>query len=268
MRKSGGRSVEARFVKWIEQYDRPDIVQRAVELPLRRDMVTLLQYLRDNKVVGTQSTGNLPRKVVRAVAQQFVNPPELDYRIGDEVYSFRSETEVWPVFFLHLLAWAGSMVVKAPGQRWVVTPYGENFLGMHPLIQVCLMLTIWWFQVNWRVAYPGEGIEESLPKRFQQTVLARLRGLPVGERIKFEEFADSIIEETGLTWNGEAHFAQSLLRYSIERMVIRIMADFGVLEPEYQKVSLDFGTTTELAAFAVTSFGTALLEAVLLIARL
>jgi hypothetical protein len=36
----------------------------AEELALRRDVVTLLTYLRDNKVTGTQSTGNLPLKAV------------------------------------------------------------------------------------------------------------------------------------------------------------------------------------------------------------
>ena len=50
-------------------------VAQVQALPVRRDMVTLLSYLRDNRIIGTQSTGNLPLKAVREVTAQFVNPP-------------------------------------------------------------------------------------------------------------------------------------------------------------------------------------------------
>ena len=41
-------------------------------------MVTLLIYLRDNRVIGTQSTGNFPLKAIREVTAGFVDPPVLD----------------------------------------------------------------------------------------------------------------------------------------------------------------------------------------------
>jgi len=262
MRRGNVGSARARLARWIEEYCHPDMIQRAVELPLRRDMVTLLQYVRENKIVGTQSTGNLPLKAVRAVTQQFVNPPELDQKIGDRVYRLRSETDVWSLYFLHILAEVAGLVVTAPGQPWRVTAYGESFLSMDPLLQVSFLLIVWWYQVNWLVAYPFEGMGESLPKGFQQAVLARLRGLPVGERIEFEEFANGLIRETGLKWGAQVDSAQMLLHGSIQQMVIHILANFGALEREYQEVPLGRGTISRLVAFAVTPFGKALLEAV------
>jgi hypothetical protein len=48
-----------RFGKWLRQV-RGDEIAQAEALPLRRDMVTLLTYLHENRVKGTRSTGNLP----------------------------------------------------------------------------------------------------------------------------------------------------------------------------------------------------------------
>ncbi len=82
----------------------------AEELPLRRDVIALLTYLRDNKVTGTQSTGNLPLKAVYEICARFVDPPQLEDAIGEHVYRVRSETEVWPLHFRHVLAvgwWPG-----------------------------------------------------------------------------------------------------------------------------------------------------------------
>jgi hypothetical protein len=63
----------------------------AESLAVRRDMVTLLNYFKEEHPVGTQSTGNLQLKAVREVCAQFVNPPVLDEKIGEKVYKLRSE---------------------------------------------------------------------------------------------------------------------------------------------------------------------------------
>jgi hypothetical protein len=71
------------------------------ELPLRQDVITMLTYLRDHKVIGTQSTGNLPLKAVNEICAQFINPPVLEIDIGEHIYRARSETDVWPLLFRH-----------------------------------------------------------------------------------------------------------------------------------------------------------------------
>jgi hypothetical protein len=224
-------------------------------------MVTLLTYLHENRVKGTQSTGNLPLKAVREVTARFVNPPELDVTIGDHTFRLRSEDDVWPLYFLHTLAYVGGLLVGGPAQPWIVTRDGAIFLAASPLVQVWMLFTIWWEGVDWLIAYPFEGMGESLPPRFNKTTLAHLLSLPVGKRIPFEPFADKLIEKTRLKWTApDMSGAQMLLHGATERMVIGILDDFGVVEAEHQDKPLGKGTIPELIAFKITSFGKGLLE--------
>ncbi len=241
----------------------PEVVRQAQELPLRQDMVTLLTFVRDNKVVGTQSTGNMPLKAVREVTARFVNPPQLDTTIGDHTYRLRSEEDVWPLYFLHILAEVGDLLAIARARRWRLTPVGERFLDEDPLLQVKFLLVVWWYQVNWLVAYPFQGMGEALPPDLEEATLARLRALPVATRVPFEEFADGLIEETGLTWTApDSTYATMSLRGSVERMIIHILGTFGAVEREYRAEPLGKGTLRKLNAFEVTPFGKALLDAV------
>ena len=123
------RSIESRFIAWSNQYLNTEIVGQAEALPLRRDMVTLLTYVRDNKVVGTQSTGNMPLKAVREVNASFVNPVKLETKIGEHTYRLRSEAELKPLYFLHILAEVGDLLDIAPGRPWRLRPKGDDFLG-------------------------------------------------------------------------------------------------------------------------------------------
>ena len=256
-------SAELRFSGWLRQYHNVEMVHQAEALPLRRDMVTLLTYVRDTKVVGTQSTGNMPLKAVREVTAGFVKPPRLETTIGDRVYKLRSEAHLWPLYFLRILAEVGRLLAIAPARRWRLTAEGKDFLNADPLLQVSFLLTIWWYEVHWLVAYPFAGMGDDLPPFFNLATLARLSELPVGTSVSFKEFAGGLIEETGLTWRArESRFASTLLRSSIERMVIDILARFGAVEREYEEVPLGKGTMSELVAFEITPFGQALLDAV------
>ncbi len=48
------RSARQRFRIWQRRYHNAEMVRQAEVLPLHRDMVTLLTFVRDNKVAGTQ----------------------------------------------------------------------------------------------------------------------------------------------------------------------------------------------------------------------
>jgi hypothetical protein len=250
----------------LAQYDSPHIKRQAQDLLLRRNMVTLLTYVRDNKVVGTQSTGNMPLKDVRQVTARFVNPPQLDTTIGDHTYRLRSEEDVWPLYFLHILAEVGELLDIARARRWRLTPAAEKFLGADPFLQSMSLLFVWWYGVNWLIAFPFSGMGEALPPDFEQITLDRLRALPVETRIVFEEFADGLIEQTGLKWSKpESEFATRSLRSSIEQMVIRTLADFGAMESGHREEPLGKGTIQKLDAFQITPLGKALLDAVAMV---
>lgn len=249
-----------RLFNWMRQVQGDEVAQ-AEALPLRRDMVTLLAYVRDNRVTGTQSTGNLPLKAVREVTARFVNPPELDRTIGDHTFRLRSEDDVWPLYFLHTLAYVGGWLDGGPARRWQLTPAGAKFLAASPPVQVWLLLSTWWEQVNWIIAFPYTGMGESLPPRFQEITLAHLLSLPVNTPVPFEPFADRLIQETRLKWGApDITHARMILHGAIRRMVISILADFGVVEPEYQDKPLGRSTIRELVAFRITPFGRGLLE--------
>ena len=125
------------------------------------------------------------------------------------------------------------------------------------------MLAVWWYRVNWLIAYPYTGMGEDLPLLFNLYVLASLKALSAGTWHSFNKFADQIISGTGSTWGAqESDFATTALRGSIRRMVIDILASFDAAERRYQEKPLGGGTTSELEAFKITPFGMALLDAV------
>jgi hypothetical protein len=170
------------------------------------------------------------------------------------------------LYLLHILAEVGGLLAIARARRWRLTPQGEQFLGTAPLLQVPFLLTIWWYEVNWLVAYPFAGMGDALPPSFNLDTLARLRSLSVGTLTPFEAFADGLVEETELTWTApDSRVSAMLLRGSIARMVIAILADFGAVEREYREDPLGEGTISRLDAFAITPFGKALLDAVAIV---
>jgi hypothetical protein len=125
-----------------------------------------------------------------------------------------------------------------------------------------ILLTTWWYQVNWLVAYPIEGMGEALPPGFNLVTLAHLRSLPVGKPVSFEPFAERLIEQTGLRWSKDVSGAPMFLRGSIKRMVIDILTKFGGIEGTYREKPLGKGTISELETFEITPLGKAELEAV------
>ena len=255
-------AVARQIMAQMQPHDRDEVVRQAEVLPLRRDTVTLLAYVRDNRITGTQSTGNLPLKAVREVTARFVHPPKLEETIGDHTYRVRSAEHVWPLYYLHILADVGGLVDAGRARLWRLKPQGKKFLAADPLFQVLYLLSTWWHRVNWRVAYPFAGMGESLPPRFSTLALASLRSLPVKRRVAFEKFADQLIGNTGLTWTApDMSFARMSLHGAIERMVLGILEDFEIVALEYKDKPLGKGTISELVAFQITPFGKQLLEA-------
>jgi len=242
--------------------ERDEVIRQAEALPLRRDMVTLLTYVRDNKVIGTQSTGNLPLKAVHEVTTRFVHPPKLADKIGDYTYHVRSEEDVWPLFYLHVLAEVGGLVDAGRARRWRLKPPGDKFLVADPVPQVLFLLSTWWYRVNWLVAYPFEGMGDSLPPFLSALTLASLRRLPVKKRVAAGTFADRLIGEAGLTWTAPDPDVQRMaLHGAVWRMILYVLRDFGVVTLEHRNKPLGRGSIRELVAFRVTPFGGPLLKA-------
>jgi hypothetical protein len=254
--------VAERLRTWLQEQTDASMARAAETVPLRKDMVTLLTFVRDNKVVGTQATGNMPLKDVREVTAHFVNPPKLEETIGNHTYQVRSETDVWVLYFLHILADVAGLLQGERVRRWRITPQGERFLDVEPRLQVAFLLAVWWYRVNWIVAYPYEGIGHGLPPLFSQSALAGLRQRAAGTSVPFDEFADWLIARARLRWGVEdKRIATVALRGAIRAMVIDRLAEFGVLERKYRKEPVGNLMLPRLVEFKITLWGTSLLDA-------
>ncbi len=237
-------------------------VDDCIQLPLRRNTLALLMYLQNNRVTGTISTGNFPLKVLHAIAAQFAEPLQLSTKIGEHEYPIRSEYEVWPLHFLHILASVAGLIHGGPGRRWKLTPAGETFLSLPAPDQISILFTTWWRQVNWEIASPIE-IRGGIDSRFTGLAWKRLSVLSAGNPISFGSFADQLIEDTGLSWPIEDQsYARLMMRSVIENLVAEPLSNFGVLVLEHTTIKDIYLDRQELTALKITSLGSWLLESV------
>ena len=229
-------------------------------LPLRRDMVTFLDYLSRNPAVGTQSTGNLPLKAVSAICERFVDPPKLEQTIGGHTFKVRSEDEVWPLLFVHTLAFHSGLVDGGPGRKWKTTPEGMSFTQLAPPIQTVVLFVHWILASDWAIAYPVSGLADGLPDEFKSATLNTLLTLSEGKKVPFQTFADQVISESGLEWySQDQSFVQMIKRSVIERVVIDPMTRFGILRCEYQTDESNGHNNKQLNTIQLTSIGNAIL---------
>ncbi len=237
--------------------------QIAQDLVLRQDAVSFLRYLKENKVTGTQSTGNLPRKAVEAVAARFVNPPVLETKIGDTVFRFQNEADVWPIYFVHMLAQAAGLISGGPSRRWRLNPPGDNFLTLPPVLQVWFLFAGWWFRADWLNAYSWDIFGGALPEGFNTTVANLLLAQPANEPVPFEPFADQIIQMVRWVWpEREGDHTRKIIWAAIEHIVIGPLEDFGILTTRREKDSSLMIDIQKLVSFSITNFGQALLKTI------
>ena len=246
----------------LQPHDRDEVLRQAEESITRRDMVTLLTYVRDNRITGTQSTGNLPLKAVYDITARFVHPLKLEETVGGHTYRARSEDDVWPLHYLRILADVGGLVSGGRARQWRLKRSGEKFLTADPLSQVFVLVSTWWWRVNWLVAYPFTGMGDHLPPHLPSVALLNLRALPVKKHIAFEKFADQLISAARLTWTApESSFAQMALQSAVRSMILNPLSGFGAATLEYKEKPLGKGAISELVAFRITPIGQLLLAA-------
>lgn len=229
-------------------------------LPLRRDVLTLLNYLKANRVTGTQSTGNLPLKAIQAICGQFVAPLDLETHIGEHVFRVRSESEVWSLYLVHVLASVGGLITGGPGRRWQVIPLGEKFMAAPAEVQVPLLFLTWWTQVNWGIAW-SNAPEDFPPTHVRQIILEQLRSLPLESSSRYDAFADQVIQAARLSWpHGDVTHEHSILHGLIRSTVVEPLNRFGILELEHEQHPTLGANYRELHAINLTTLGKSLLE--------
>lgn len=249
-----------KLVDWVQSLSKEEL-ERFDALEFRRNMLAFLAYLGDNRVTGTQATGNLPLKAVREICAKFVHPPELDHTIGNVTFKLRSEDNVGPLVFIHVLAHISGLVSGGQSRRWKVTDEGKKLLQLSPPMQIAFLLQQWWRRVNWGICFPFSGLGDGPPAGFEQHTLACLLALPVGKPVPFEPFADELIKKSGIYWPIKDQVtARNILHSAVERMVIDPMVDFGVLEAGYRSKKFDAYESKKLDTLCLNPAGKGLLE--------
>jgi len=242
---------------------RDDWETAAKALPLRHDLAALLAYLKENKVTGTASTGNLPRKAVGEIAARFVDPPALTENVGDVSYSFRSEEDVWPVYFTHLLAHGAALVSGGPGRIWRVTPVGEAYLSLPAVAQAWDMFITWWYRIYWTIALPISGFGDLSIETLRSQTAAAFKALPVDQPVEFGPFAENLTAAIGVDLAEYDPEPRQMIIYSaIDQIFIDPLENFGVLVVERQPESQLNVDILRTVSFKVTEFGKMLLDAV------
>lgn len=254
------REVAEKLGAWVENLNQEQ-KETLEALPLRRDMLTFLKYLSENRTVGTQSTGNLPLKAVHAICEGFVNPPVLEEVVGDKTYKVRSEDEVWPLVFVHTLAYFSNLVTGGQSQIWKLTEDGGLFPQLPPPIQIFYLFSHWWAQLDWAIAFPVSGLADGLPVNFKPAAFEALSKLPAEENVPYRPFADDLIAQSGLEWPIEDQTsAQSIMRSVVERVLVGPMVKFGVLECQYGTENIAGHDFKKLASVHLTPTGREMLE--------
>lgn len=241
----------------------PEYNQTAEQLPLRKDFVAFLNYLAQNKVKGTQATGNLPRKAIQELAPLFASPVQLEYTYGDTVIRFQNEYEVEPIFFVHLLAVKTGMVAGGKSRLWTLTTGGVDFLDLTPMMQVWMMLSAWWLVMDWQAINDRYNFDDEMMEAFNGASFSLLLELPVDQSSYIATFAENIYNLAGLYYQSDqTDLVQMLKTGSVYSLLIRPLIQFGVLQPEDESGIIEYASHPERSAFRKTAFGHALLESV------
>ncbi len=247
------------------RYRRDDWEAQAKALQLRQQVVTLIHYINENKVTGTQSTGNFPRKAIAAIAVRFPQPIQLSLNESDrDGKPFFSEEEVWEVFNAHLLANGAALINGGPGRLWRISEAGEVFLITPAVGQIWVLFITWWYRINWMIASRFELSGQFLYEPFRNATSTLLKQLKAGQEVPFETFCNQLIEASGWTWDpGQNDSHSSNARFAIDDMIIEPLESLGILSA--RRVAdplLEMGIFQKPVSFSVTEFGEKLLQAV------
>lgn len=230
----------------------------ARELPLRRDMVTLLTYLHEHNVKGTAATGNFPLKHVRAISADFVNPPELDLKIGDRVYKLRTEDEVLSLARLHVLACVAGLIHGGENMHWVLLEQGKSFLSLAPEEQVWYLVRTWLGNFYWFFEYDSESNMDF--NAFIETVVAILSDYPSRTDISMMDLASSFEGRLVMDFGGsDIESERDRLCWFLQSVIVNPLADFGLVERVEGVEYIESYEFLKLKAIRLTSFSQRLL---------
>ena len=238
--------------QWTESLAK-ELKDAAEAMPLRRDMVTLLNYLAENKVKGTKARGNFPRKHIRAITADFVNPPCLDTVIGDSVWKLQSEDEVQELLRYHLLACIAGLIFGGENLQWELLPQGEVFLSLPFEGQVWYLAHIWFRKFDWFYEYEDKSDFET--HKLKAQIITLFTSYPIGKDIPISQVTRDFAAIRGFSYT-KADLNH--LKYFLQQSVIQPLGTFGIIELNESNQESFF--LSEITAIRVSDLGHEILK--------
>lgn len=267
-RTSAWRAVDNYFSpgKFVSDWTRsitPKHADIAEQLPLRRDIVAMLQYLKNNKVVGTKATGSFPRKHIRGMAEGFVQPFPLDVEIdGKVLFKFAREDEIPELWFLHILANSAGLIHGGENYPWTITEIGEQYLQTDPVAQIWYLTEFWVTQVNWFYQYFREEVEYKMSSRdFIAIIVGLFLGYQPGKEVRTGKLVNDF-EEVVPGWRvfQDREISQEVKERFMLQVVITALERLGLIEAVKEEGR--FADFWQVIGFKVTVYGQGLLKGV------
>ncbi len=241
--------------QWLKTLQKKDL-EKIKDLPLIKDVNTLLIYLRDNKVTGTSSMGNLSQKAVREFSALMTNPPTLKIEIGPYTQELKNEGDIWPVYFVHLMVYWAELIEGGKGKVWQLTAKGKTFLEASPAEQLHILFCGWWVRGDWlqtkfrysRIAY--------LPPMFPKTVHYLLTSTLSSKSVRSSDFCDQVMKVFGYRkklMNDNYEFQR--ICDEIEEIIISPLEALGFIVGNHTERAWYGEIYKELIDFQLSDFG-------------
>jgi len=242
--------------QWTESLPKP-LKAAAADLPLRRDMVILLTYLKNHKVKGTKARGNFPRKDIRSITADFVSPPRLDVEINEIIWKLQSEDEVQDLLRYHLLACVSGLLFGGENLSWELLPQGEVFLNLPPENQVWYLSHVWFCHFNW--IYEYDASEDWPIMSLKSDVIALFSAYPIEEDIPINQVIGDLTsrEKRG---GGDQRDEEDILdqKYFLIRAVLQPLGTFGIIKLSESNPMDEF--FSEITGIQISELGHHILE--------
>jgi len=245
-----------KFLNQITAEDKVTITQ----LPLRRDVVSLVTYIKEHKIKGTNSTGNFPRNAVQDIASLLAVPPVLKHEFRDLTIEFRYERDVRPVYTVHLLAYLAGLIEGSKGHSWSLTSEGKNFLISSSSEHFFILFITWWFKGDWSDFPVSFQIKDGFEIQFLDVVHSTLMELSPRESTDYSTFVLRMMELTGLKFSThDFDSGLSRLKSDFEFAIVEPLESFAVLTTERKK-NHDMFDYAELSTISLTEIGCKILK--------
>jgi hypothetical protein len=201
----------------------------------------------------------LPRKAVVDITARLAKPFP-----SNAEYPIKTEDDVWPVYFAHMLANGAALINGGPGHLWRITRAGEIFLETPAVGQIWVLFITWWYRINWLAACHADISGDFYYEQFRNAVSSSLKKTHFGQVMPFEGFANNLVEESSWTWeDGKTEDKMRQTLAAIDDMVVEPLENLGILkavrvdDPNFRSIGY-----RKIQSIALTEFGETLIQAV------